>query len=317
MRSLGYFMLFLALVSLACSSNTNLNSQSGEQGGTPFTTNNYAGLNEKALGSYLSSFIIEFQGSYTWRYEMTTRYDGTLVEYSIHIEGVDKSKNPGDIRMVSDGVTNWMTGPGADNECFMFPSNLDLGPSFLTPDDLLSVQPGDEMMEDAGQEQIQGFTTNHHTLHADQLDSWEDLNLEMWLADSDAVLRYQMQAAGPDPLFDAGDGEVNALYEVVDTGPQQIDRVTGCDIDLPIPDSATNLIRFPNLISFNSSAEPSDIADYYLDEMDALRWVLKEDPLIFDDGSILLTYNRLDNTVIISIEPRDNGCFVEVIEQYE
>jgi hypothetical protein len=317
MRRLGYFVLFLALISLACSSNTNLNSSSAEDGALPFTTNNYAGLNEKALGTYLSSFIIEFQGSYAWRYEMTTRYDGSLIEYSVHIEGVDKSKNPGDIRMVSNGETNWMTGPGADNQCFMFPNSLDLGPSFLTPDDLLAVQPGDEMMEDAGEEQVQGMTADHQTLQASQLDNWENLSLDMWLADSDAVLRYQMQAAGPDPLFDAGDGIVNATYEVIDTGPQQIETVTGCEIDLPIPDSAFNLVRFPNLISFESPAQASDLADYYLDAMDALRWVLKEDPMIFDDESILLTYKRLDNTIIISIEPRQNGSFVEIVEQYE
>jgi hypothetical protein len=317
MRRLGYFVLFLALISLACSSSTNLNSPAGEVAGPPFTTNNYAGLNEKAFGSYLSSFIVEFQGSYSWRYEMTTRYDGSLIEYSLHIEGVDKKMNPGDIRMVTNGRTNWMTGPGADNQCFMFPSSLDLGPTFLTPDDLLSVQPGSELMEDSGEEQILGMTADHHSLQADQLDSWKNLNLEMWLADSDAVLRYQLQAAGPDPLFDAGDGLVNALYEVVDTGPQQIERVTGCETDLPIPDNVSNLVRFPNLISFESPTSASDLADYYLDAMDALRWVLKEEPLIFDNGSILLTYKRLDNTIIISIDPRDNGSFVEIIEQYE
>jgi hypothetical protein len=30
-----------------------------------------------------------------------------------------------------------------------------------------------------------------------------------------------------------------------------------------------------------------------------------------------MTYKRLDNTIIISIDPRENGSFVEIIEQYE
>ncbi len=98
----------------------------------------YSGLNQTHYGAYHVTFLLQFEGEYAWTYQLDTRANGQVTEQMLHLEGPNQAQNLGDVRLVSQAGTNQMRGAGTEDLCLQYPSGFNLGPAFLTPDDLIS-----------------------------------------------------------------------------------------------------------------------------------------------------------------------------------
>lgn len=278
---------------------------------TPSLT--YTGFALEPLGAYQATFEIYFEGTFDWKYHLETRTDGSVVEYRLHLEGLNVSRDPGDVRVVIEGDIARIRGPGTGDECMQFPSDLDLGLAFLTPDDLVDLAAFQEPLAVLGTETIAGIEVTHYALHQASFDAWRDLEVNFWLDDAaGAVLRYDLRMAGPDPLFDAGEGTLSGQFLVNDVGPQAIEPITGCEIDLPLPPDAARLARLPGLITFESGATLTETAAFYQTALVEAGWASLAEPQIAADV-ILLSYGRGAQTLEINIEASDEGVRVELL----
>jgi hypothetical protein len=267
----------------------------------------------QALGTCHSTFEAHFKGAYTWTYHLESRTDGSAMAYDLHIEGVKASQNPGDVRIVIEGDIARMRGPGTDDACMQFPSDLDLGLSLLTPDDLIPLPGAEGSLRSAGVEVIVGREATHYTLRQPSLGSWRDVEVDIWEdVATGAVLRQDLRAAGVDPLFDAGEGMLTGKFVVDDIGPQTIEPVTGCEIDLPLPPDATRLVKMPGLVAFESTSTPEETVAFYQAALAEAGWVPTTEPESGTDA-ILLSYQRGEQTLDINIESHETGVHVELL----
>jgi hypothetical protein len=310
-----YLLIFLPLLlALACISTAPATSVSStpvapSTGPTPIQ----AGPVPQALGAYRATFEIRFAGTYTWIYRLESRVSSEATAYDLHIEGVDASQNPGDVRVVLEGDVVRMRGPATDDACVQFPSDLDLGQSFLSPDDLIPPQEIETALRSVGTETIAGREATHYTLRQPNLADWQDVEIDVWKdTTSGATLRYDLRAGGTDPLFDAGEGVLSAQFVVNDIGPQTIEPITGCEIDLPLPPDATRLVTMPGLVAFESAATPDEIIAFYQAALAESGWEPLAEPQHGVDA-VLLSYRRDGETLDVNIETRVTGVHVELL----
>lgn len=267
----------------------------------------------QALGTYHATFETRFEGTYNWTYRLESRTDGSAMAYDLHIEGVKASQNPGDVRIVIEGDVARMRGPGTDDACMQFPSDLDLGLSLLTPDDLIPLPGAEGSLRSAGVEVIVGREATHYTLRQPSLGSWRDVEIDIWKdVATGVVLRQDLHAAGVDPLFDAGEGVLSGQFVVDDIGPQAIEPISGCEIDLPLPPDATRLTTMPGLVAFESTSTPEEIVTFYQAALAEAGWVPTAEPETGIDAT-LLSYRRGEQTLDINIESRETGVHVELL----
>jgi hypothetical protein len=267
----------------------------------------------RALGTYHATFEARFEGTYNWTYRLESRTDGSAMAYDLHIEGVKASQNPGDVRIVIEGDIARMRGPGTDDACMQFPSDLDLGLSLLTPDDLIPLPGNESSLRSAGVEVIVGREATHYTLRQPSLGSWRDVEIDIWKdVATGVVLRQDLRAAGVDPLFDAGEGVLSGQFVVDDVGPQTIEPISGCETGLPLPPGATRLTTMPGLVAFESTSTPKEIVTFYQAALAEAGWVPTAE-LETGTDAILLSYRRGEQTLDINIESRETGVHVELL----
>ncbi len=305
------FLSILIAASLACST---LLPGSGPAEVVPVNTGPYQGMNLEGLAAFAATYEIRFEGAYSWAYLLVTRSDGQLLEYGLHLEGVGPPYNLGDVRTVSDGRTTWMKGPGTEDQCYQFPSDVgDQGNSYLTPDDLLHPAFLSNALVLVGEEPLLGMQATHYSIAGGQLAGWRDVIADVWLAnDNQATLRYQIQASGPDPLFDAGDGRLTAEFKVTEVAAQEIQLIAGCNAQVPLPPSARRIVIFPGLVAFQSDKSAEKIIAFFQDALPQDGWSEVEPPQAGEEA-ILLTYQRGAESLIINIEYRAEGVEVQLI----
>jgi hypothetical protein len=304
-----YLFALLLLLAAACSSGRPAPSPS------PVATKplTYTGLGLEGLGSYQATFDLSFEGTFRWGYHLETRANGRVVEYRLHLEGLEASRNPGDVRLVAqEGITR-MHGPGTEDACVQFPSDLDLGPIFLTPDNLIDPDQLREPLAAVKLETVADLEAIQYTLRQASLDKWRDLTIALWRNEATgATLRYNLRAVGPDPLFGAGEGVLSGGFLVREVGPQLIEPIPGCDIDLPLPGGAARLIRLPELIAFDSAATAAETAAFYQAELAGTGWEPVAEPQMSDEA-IVLSYQQDTRRLDINIETSVEGVHVELL----
>jgi hypothetical protein len=273
----------------------------------------YTGLHLETLGQFQAVFEVQFHGTFDWSYRLETRADGHAVEYRLHLDGLNASVNPGDVRLVSQDNVSRMLGPGTDNECVVFPSDLPQGPTFLSPDDLVPPAAVNGSLEPEQIEILIGVDTIHYTVATQALGEWSNAQMEFWRDESTgAVLRHEIQGSGTDPYFGAGAGTVAGHFVVNQIGPQTIEPIDGCGIDLPLPADNTRLVKLPGLIGFESASSPEQVSAFFQAELPASGWAAAEEPQT-SEGVIVLSYLREQQTLEINIEPRASGAHVELL----
>jgi hypothetical protein len=114
----------------------------------------------------------------------------------------------------------------------------------------------------------------------------------------------------------AGEGLLLSQFHVEQVGPQTIEPITGCDIDLPLPAGATRIIKLPELVGFDSAGAPQDISAFYQAALAEGGWAPAGEPQL-GDGVILLTYGRDGQSLEINIEAKNGGARVELISSTE
>jgi len=308
-----YLILLSFILVLACAPAGLLNSGTEPTAPPGEVASAYAGLRLDALGSYHATFEIRFDGDSRWVYSLETRRDDRGMSHDLHLEGLDASQNPGDVRLVTDGTVTQMRGPGTGDECIQFPNDLDLSTSLLTPDDLLAPEQLTVPLDAAGAETVAGREAQHYTLRQTSADEWRDVSVDLWLDEATgAVLRYELQARAPDPLFQAGEGAIWWMFRVQDAGPQVIEPIAGCEIDLPLPRGATRLIRLPGLVAFDAAISTEEIVAFYRSELPQAGWELQAEPEL-GAYATLLSYRRGEEVLDVNIEDAEDTAHVELL----
>jgi len=275
----------------------------------------YTGIDLSSLSDYQIIYTIEFQGDYTWRYSLITYHHEGLTEKNLYIDGVGSKQNPGDIRLVTDGQTNWMTGPAVDGECYQFPNDFDIGYSFLTPDDIFPPSNISPLLAFQSEGENNGLTAKIYSANVPEHDGWRNLKIEMWLVKSgDYPNFYTIEAEGDDPLFDAGQGSFSSTFTVGNDPHYQIAPVGGCDLPFPLPDNATKVVRFPGLASFEINRALINVANDYQNYLKGHGWT-EDQPLIGTDKEMQMTYTREGVIAVFSFKSTDDGVMVEIILQ--
>lgn len=260
-----------------------------------------------ALPAYTASFLIDFKGAANWKYQVQERKTATMNEVNLHIEGPESLNNPGDVRIVTDGSTTWMTGPGTDNECVMFPNGQNMDPTLIYPENLLPMQDLLNKMIFEKDDTVAGSPSRHYKGNAISLGDWKDAQVEVWQdKESGALLQFAMLANGEDKLLGFGQGSIFAHYRVESLEPPTIEPVPGCEIAVPLPESAAGVVRLPGLASFESADPVDKLLDFYATALPQEGWAVSEPPAQ-SESSMVLSYRRGAEDVQIQLEPAESG----------
>jgi hypothetical protein len=264
-------------------------------------------IERDAAESYSAVFRVQFIGEKNWIYQLKILKSAAQKEISLHIEGVQSNQNPGDIRMVTDGVTSWMIGDGTDQQCVQFPNGQGMDPTFIYPESLISLEALKGSLALVGEEELNGFSVVR--FHATGVSSgpWKDAAIELVQEKGSGMLRqFAMIASGDDPFFATGPGKMNASYNAGPLGNEVINPVEGCEISVPLPEGISMFVRLPGIASFESKSSIGDLVKYYQSTLPEQNWIEKEAPIQADAGA-MLSYQRDAESVEIYIEPNPSG----------
>ena len=260
-----------------------------------------------AAASYSAGFEIQFSGTKNWIYLLKVRKLTALREISLHIEGLKGAQNPGDIRMVTDNATTWMTGEGTDQQCVQFSNGQGMDPTFIYPESLVSEAKLGSMLKLVGEEQLTGETVLHFNATGATSDPWRDASIDLWQEKGTGMLRqFTMTATGEDPFFGTGSGKMIAVYNAGSLESEAIDPVAGCEINVPLPEAISMYVRLPGMASFDSQSSVEDLVKYYQTTLPGQNWVEKEAPAQAQGGTVL-SYQRDTEGVEIHIEQNPVG----------
>ncbi len=295
-------MLVLCVMGLqACSAFSGSESSSP----VPEDPPEYQGLRAKALGPHRAVFRLEFEAEESWLYRVETRVSSEATEHNLRVEGVSDARDPGDVRIVTRGDETRMKGPATHDSCLRFPRGMDLNVRLLSPDDVIPVEELDEPLVSLGQDVVAGRPAVHYAVMQDKAANWERVLLGIWLdRTTQAALRYDLSARGRDPYFTAGFGEIVGSYEVVEVGPQTIEPLGSCEIELPLPPEARQLVRLPDEISYQVEMTADGIIAFYRRTMADEGWQPLDEEAR-DSGAVALRYRREAQRVVITV--RDMG----------
>lgn len=310
------FFVFLSIVLFIAACATPRTSTVKKSSSSKKNKGVYTGINVDHLTDYKTTYDIEFNGSYTWRYSLTTHFDGKRTEYNLHIEGVDPRRNPGDIRMVAEKETSWMTGPGVEYECYMFPSDFEIDYTFLTPDDTFPPEEISSLLSYESKQKEGDLSINVYTADVTEYEEWRDLDIVLWLVKGeDYPIKYDIEATGQDPLFGAGEGQFRGAFSVADDSGYVIEPITGCDITIPLPKSADKVVRFPGLISFESSDDPDKVIVFFQDYLNSNGWTA-DDTLMGTDTGMQMSYTKGKEILVFYFKfDEEKGVYVEILQE--
>ena len=264
-------------------------------------------LGREKLSSYTATFEISFDGPVKWNYKLVSRKSAAAHEANLHIEGIQGAQNPGDIRLVSDAMTTWMIGPGTDNECVQFPTNSGMNPNLVYPEALISMQDLPALASFVREEAVGGRESRYYRGGPLSIGQWKDAHVEYHQETATgALLQFAMLASGEDIFFGTGSGTLVANYTIDSFDEPTIEPITGCEIPVSLPESATMFVRLPGLASFESPSSVEDIRAYYQADLPGAGWAEVE-PVAANEGVLQLSYARGSEKVEIQIEPNPSG----------
>lgn len=271
------------------------------------------GLRLDPLGDYRASFLVHFEGEADWEYRLETVSHAGVVEKRLHLAGLPLSKNPGDVRLVNKDGVNWMRGSGTDDECMRFPDEFDVGPTFLTPNDIIPPAEIRAPFVRMSEERIAGRSTAQYATMQEDLGDWKAVTLGIWLDEkTGATMRYDIRASGPDPLFGYGEGILEARFEVLSRETSEIEDIPDCEIPFPMPTDASKVFKLADLVAFESALSMDDMVAFYQSGMRTAGWKEESDPEGSEEAT-LLTYIRREEVVQIKITQLTNGSSVEIL----
>ncbi len=275
----------------------------------------YGGMGLEMLPGYAASFTAGFVGqAAAWTYQLDLAADGTGGTLrSLRLEGVDSAIDLGDVTLTLLGNTQYLTGPGVgDAGCLIAPAGVGLGASFPLPDDFIAPEVIGPALREAGSETVAGLAGTRYTA-AGTLGEFSDVDAEIVIAEeSGAVLRYDFSGQVAERRF--ADGEVGQLtwhFEVTSVAPVGLAVPAECAIAYPIPEDATDLVRLPGLILFESPRGREEVVAYYQDTLAAQGWEVFAQP-VTENETTLLSYAQGGEIINISIAATETGSSAQL-----
>jgi hypothetical protein len=275
--------------------------------GTQAPNANRPVLERDAAESYSAEFHMQFNGAEAWSYSLKTRKSPALREINLHIEGLPELQNPGDIRLVTDNATTWMSGPGTDEQCLQFPNGQGMDPTFIYPESLISLPALGGALKLVGEEQLNGFLVLHFRADGTASGPWKDAAIDLWQEQGSGMLRqFTLIASGEDPFFTAGSGKLEASYKSGPLGSEAISPVAGCEIGVQLPEEVSMFVRLPGMASFESKSSSEELVKFFQAALPGQNWVEKEAPVQAEENTVL-SYQRGTEGVEIHIETNPAG----------
>lgn len=269
-------------------------------------------MNLSQLGPMHARFVLKFEGSTSWIYQVDTRSDGTHNEYQLSVEGVEDNLDLGDVRLVNSFGHNFMSGPATGDVCFQFPDFFETEPLFLGPTEFIHLTELSSLPAESGRDSVLGRDAIQYSASTTSYKGWENVSVVFWIdAETEAVLKYEFSAEGNDPLYYKGDGKLQGLFEVMEIGPQQIAGIPNCVIDFPLPDDAEGLIRFPGLISFSTSMRPAKLDNFYTKALEPRGWTRGKPQTNPQTQDKVLEYTSQTGSIVIHLVPLNLQDFSE------
>lgn len=322
MRRIKWLVLILVLVLSACQLGSG-DSQKGSAGGNgqlgqpEFPTYQLV-LEEKPanmgqlemqlgqLGPFRGRFLLEFDGEISWTYQVDLRSDGEKIEFALTIQGVPSEKNPGDVRLVHSGGDNYMSGEGTGDFCVRFPDSFVTEDLFLEPEDFIHLDEFENAPVQGNSDQIAGIAATQYMASTDDHRGWLEVAVNYWVDPaSGATLKYDFVAWGNDPLYQQGNGRIHGVFEVLEIGPQQIEDVAGCKIDFPMPANASEIIRLPGVLQYQTPFRPARLDTFYTNHLEPQGWERQEPQINEQTQDGVLEYRAKGQSVTIDVEPVD------------
>jgi hypothetical protein len=182
------------------------------------------------------------------------------------------------------------------------------GPSQFRPASLLPAVGAASL---AGEETIDNIATRHYTFDAASMGLPADTTAkgEVWIAkDGGYVMKYVLDITGSDSYFGTGaQGTRHVEYLLSEIGVHpEVVYPAGCapvltDTDAPAMNDATDLIRLPGLLGYNTSAKAEAILAFYTDKLTPQGWEkISEDGLGTD--SAMVTFARTSTGALAFVD---------------
>jgi hypothetical protein len=179
--------------------------------------------------------------------------------------------------------------------------------TYLYPETFISVMALGGALKLVGEEQLNDFTVLHFNAAGAVSGPWRDATIDHWQEKDSGMLRqFKMTAAGDDPFFATGSGNIDAIYVAGPLGSDNIEPVTGCEISVPLPEAIGMFVRFPGMASFESKSSVEELVQFFQATLPGQNWAEKGPPFQVEGASVL-TYLRGAEEVEIQIESNQAG----------
>jgi hypothetical protein len=278
------------------------------------TDSMYRGLQLEAFGAYHARFTMSFEGESEWWYQVNLASDGESKEYSLSLEGLPPSADPGDVRVIETNGVYTLRGEATEGSCWRFPASEHFQSEPLTPDDI--IKPGwiSPELTDKGLEKNLGRSTNLYTFD-DRLGSeFSRAEISIWIDRvTGGVLRYSFQLKGTDPLFNFGAGTLSGDFTVLDLEADPIEPIEGCESELPLPEDASELSLLSDFVGYRTGLSPEDLTNFLVPSLRQLGWQQAGDTDAIP-GTATLTFVQDAQTLEVFIEADSEWTQVRIFQ---
>ena len=274
------------------------------------------------LVSYKASLTLSFDGtrdgkSQKWvkTYVMLNAKEPAAIQLTIEKTGDLTDLNPVFMAEV-DGVDYERRGKNASCTANV----IELGESLADrqePASFLNFVIGTEQ---AGNETVNDVAANHYTFDErafGQADITKSTG-EMWVAsDGGYIVKYLLTTNGNADYFGEGiEGTLTVDYELTDVN-QSVTTTLPDDcpsglVNVPMLPDASNILNIPGLMTYDTSTNLTDIAEFYQKQIPDLGWVPKEEPSI-TETTAMLDFTQGNKTMAIIITTGENGTNVHIL----
>ena len=174
--------------------------------------------------------------------------------------------------------------------------------------------------EKAGSETVNGIPADHYTFDEralGQLDVTKSQG-EMWVASTGGyIVKYVLKIIGSSDYFGEGiEGTLSLNYDLTDVNQQvAIQLPEDCSagiVNAPLLPDATNILRLPGVLAFDSSTSIEDTAAFYQKQLPDLGWKLVGEPAM-TEASAFLDFTQGDSSmtvIIIKVEEVSTVRFI-------
>ena len=282
-------------------------------------TDTQAGL--AGLSSYRSTLTLSFEGTHdgkaeNWSktYVMLAANEAQARQWDIQKTGDYSDVAPVFLAEV-DGVDYERHG---DDQCHAVA--IQEGDSFgdlLEPASFLTGVIG---ADEAGSETVNDVAAIHYTFDQRALgeDGLTQATGEMWVAaEGGYIVKYLLaRTAGADYFGEGIEGTLTLDYELTDINTEiAITLPEDCPpgmVDAPLLLDASNIEKLPGSLSYETSTNIADAAEFYQEELKELGWEPLQDPPTSEAGMIL-SYSKGDQVMTIILTVSDGKTVVDII----